>query len=244
MLENTAIVLCRPKYSENVGSVARACVNMGCSRLIIAGGRYFDPKRAAPLATPKGMELLHGVELYPDLSEAIKDFHQVFATTARVGGWRKGILNPWEAAHQIMDPEYSGFRTALVFGPEDTGLTNQEIDLCPRIVCIPTTSRSWSLNISQAVLILLYECFKLVPTAKTRFVQPPDSPPATQEELRLLHHSIQEALLAIDFLQQENQDYFMLPLKRFLAKNRIMRHEFRLLMGICRQVNRLAKQIK
>ena len=239
-MNNIAVILCRPKYSENVGSVARACVNMGCSRLIIAGEQGFDPERAAPLATPKGAELLHSSEHYPDLQQALMGFHRVFATSARVGGWRKGIFLPWQAAQEIMRPEALDQDTALVFGPEDKGLANQEIELCPRIISIPTTSQAWSLNLSQAVLLVLYECFKHVPAAKTRYIPSWNSPPATQEQMQLLHQNIQEALLLLDFLQPDNPDYFMLPLKRFLAKTGIRQHEFNLLMGICRQIKWMA----
>lgn len=242
-MNNIAVVLCRPKYSENVGSVARACINMGCSRLIIAGSQTFDPQRAAPLATSRGAELLRSTEHYPNLEQALKGFHRVFATSARVGGWRKGVFLPWQAAQEIMHPETLDQDTALVFGPEDKGLANHEIELCPRIISIPTTSQAWSLNLSQAVLLVLYECFKHVPAARTRHIPSWDSPPVTQEQMQLLHQNIQETLLLIDFLQPDNPDYFMLPLKRFLAKTGIRQHEFNLLMGICRQIKWMAGRL-
>ncbi len=243
-MDHISVILCRPKYPENVGSVARACVNMGCSSLIIAGSQGLDLHRAAPLATPKGTELLNKAKFYPDLCAALQEFHQAFATSARVGGWRKGTLKPWDAALEIMHPRRGYSNTALVFGPEDTGLTNQEISLCPRIISIPTSSNAWSLNVSQAVLLILYECLKQVPPSQTRFIHSQDSPPATQEEIQCLHDHIRVALLAIDFLKPDNPDYFMLPLKRFLAKTELKQHEFKLLMGICRQIMWMAGKEK
>ncbi len=244
MLKNITVILCRPKYSENVGSAARACVNMGCSRLMVTGDKLIDPERAGPLATAKGMQLLDSVEQQPDLTSAIRNFHRVYATTARIGGWRKGILLPWEAAGEIMRPDRQDLDIALVFGSEDNGLTNEEIEQCTRIISIPTTSRAWSLNVSQAVLLVLYECFKHVPAGKTRYIPSHDSPPATQEQISLLHRNIQEALITIDFLKPDNPDYFMLPLKRGLAGHGLREHEFKLLMGICRQIKWMADRIK
>ncbi|WP_045215272.1 RNA methyltransferase [Desulfonatronovibrio magnus] len=240
MLTHVSVVLCRPKFSENIGSVARACVNMGCSSLVLVSPRSFDLKKAAPLATSKGKVLIEQAQVHDSLETALKDFHRVYATTARVGKWRKGILNPWEAAQSIMDVEKSTPSCALVFGPEDKGLTNEEVELCSHIISIPTSKEAWSLNLAQAVLIVLYECFKLIPASDCRQIKPGDSRLITRQESMILNQNIREALLTIDFLDQDNPDYFMMPLKRLLSKKDLRHHEFNLLMGICRQIKWMA----
>ncbi len=236
MLENVSVILSRPKYSENIGSVARACVNMGCSSLILVSPADFNMERAAPLATVKGKTLLEGVQIYQDLKSALSRFNRAYAATSRLGKWRKSILTPWEASSRIMDRNKDTARSALVFGPEDTGLFNEEVELCSNIVSIPTSDNAWSLNLSQAVLIILYECFKHIPKSGSCKIQSEDSRLITLEEASVLHASIREALLVISFLQPDNPDYFMMPIKRFMSRTDLRLNEYNLLMGICRQV--------
>ncbi|WP_028575886.1 RNA methyltransferase [Desulfonatronovibrio hydrogenovorans] len=240
MLDNVSVILVRPKYPENIGSVARACINMDCPGLILVSPRDFDLDRAAPLATARGKKLLEQALVVDNLKQALTGFHRAYATTARLGKWRKGILTPWEAGAQIMDLESGPARSALVFGPEDTGLLNEEVELCSHILSIPTSRDAWSLNLAQAVLIVLYECFKQVPVTDSRRIKPGDSRLITMEENRVLHQNIQEALLEINFLQPDNPDYFMMPLKRFMSRADLRLHEFNLLMGICRQIRWMA----
>ena len=236
MAAQPAVILVRPKYSENIGSVARACANMGCNRLIAVNPPGFEPGRALPLATPRGRRILESMEIVPSLGSALASFHQVYATTARSGGWRKGILLPEEAARSAAVDMEQGLEAALVFGPEDTGLTNEEIEICGRLVTIPTQPGAWSLNLSQAVLLLLYECFRqqgLRP--KERYLASESSGPVTREEMELLLAETKQRLLDIEFLNPENPDYFMLPLRRFLDRVALKKNEYNLLMGICRQ---------
>lgn len=236
MLKNVSVILSRPKYPENIGSVARACVNMGCSSLILVNPLNFDMDKASPLATSKGKALLENAVICKNLREALSGFNRAYATTARLGKWRKAVLTPWEAAAGVMDQKQGPASSALVFGPEDTGLLNEEVELCTHIVSIPASSDAWSLNLSQAVLIILYECFKHVPAALTGSIRAEDSRLITLEEARALQENIRETLLEISFLHPDNPDYFMMPLKRFMARKDLRIHEFSLLMGICRQI--------
>ena len=242
MLQNISVILTRPKYPENIGSVARACVNMGCSSLIIVKPVNFDLDKAAPLATSKGKLLLEKAIIHDSLEKSLAGFNRAYATTARLGKWRKGILTPWEAAAAIMDQKQGPASSALVFGPEDTGLLNEEVELCSHIVSIPTSSDAWSLNLSQAVLLILYECFKHVPAGLTGNIRSEDSRPITLDEARVLQQNIREALLEISFLHPDNPDYFMMPLKRYMARSNLRIHEYSLLMGICRQIRWAARR--
>ena len=128
----------------------------------------------------------------------------------------------------------------LLFGPEDTGLTNEETSLCDQLVMIPAHPDCTSLNLSQAVLILLYECFQK--SLEKPFVPagPPSERDASFEERDTLMASIQAALTDIDFLRDQNADYWMLPVRRFFGRFRLRRNEFNLLMGVCRQVRWVA----
>ncbi len=236
MLENLSIVLCRPKYSENIGSVARACINMGCSNLVLVNPKEFDLNKALPLATPKGKKILEKAAFFSDLRLALAEFNRVYATTARTGGWRKAVLYPEEASDQILKELSQGAKVAIVFGPEDAGLTNEEIKICGQIITIPTYKEAKSLNVAQAVLIILYEIFK-----RTRQSPIPSNVRlgnnfATHEDLLKLYENIKQALLDIDFIKKENTEYFLMPVKRFIQRINLRKHEYNMLMGICRQI--------
>ena len=248
MLHNVSVILVRTRFPENIGMVARAMANMGASHLVLVEPERWDREKAAPLATPQGLALLDSAEVAPDLETALAPVSAAFGTTARTGGWRKEILTPEKAAGEARAAAREEGRVALVFGPEDKGMTNAEVELCTRMICIPTAAEHTSLNLAQAVLILLYECVKADMAlafdarneyggrAWTRPARNADSRRATIEEERLLLATLQETLQAVDHLPEDNASWFMQPMRRFLRKSRLRRHEFDMLMGICRQI--------
>jgi tRNA/rRNA methyltransferase len=237
MLTNLAVVLFRPKFSENVGATARAMANMGCPDLIVVAPQNFDEGRARALATSKGQLVLDRTTFTDDLAQALAPFGTVYGTTARTGGWRTGLLSPETAAVRAVEGLESGIRTAVLFGPEDQGLTNEETKVCSRLVTIPTQDGATSLNLAQAVLIVLYEFLKASRARPDQRGQGPDAArPATHQEREVLLANLQETLAAIDYLPDQNADYWMLPVRRFLTRLNLNRSDFNLLMGVCRQV--------
>jgi tRNA/rRNA methyltransferase len=214
-LDDIAVILFRPKFSENVGSVARACANMGCSRIILVDPWQWDLERALPLATHHARHLLDGLTIVPTLREALMPFSFSYATTARLGGWRKAILTPREAAPRIVEERRHG-GVALVFGPEDRGLTNEEIEICN-------------------------ECFLAAQERPLHLSRYPKDRVINHEEQELLFATLRETLMEIDYIKPDNPDYFMLSIKRFVHRLAPRRHEFNQIMGLCRQVRRLAR---
>lgn len=243
MLENLTIVLHHPKMPENVGSAARACANMGCDNLIVVTPRNWDLDKAASLATPKGAAILRRMRFADDLASALGGFTHVFGTTARTGGWRKELLSPAKAAAKINEQRTQG-DIAVVFGPEDRGLTNAETGICNDLITIPTVPEASSLNLAQAVLVVLYECFARSIEGHTASTAPSTANLTTHAEQELLFATLQETLLDIDFLKPDNPDYRILPLRHFLARTPLDRPAFTMLMGICRQVKWIADKAR
>jgi len=239
-LGELAIVLCGPRFPENVGAAARACANMGCPNLVVVTPGNWNEERALALATPKGAPLLRQARFEDDLASALAGFTAVYGTTARGGGWRRDISTPAKAAPEMWEAMAQGGRVAVVFGAEDRGLTNEEINLCPRLLTIPTVDDASSLNLAQAVLVVLYECFKSAPGRAFRPAGPKDSRPATLQEHELLYDAVKRALRALDFFKDANEDYWLLPLRRFFGRVSLRRNEFNQLMGVCRQILWLA----
>ncbi len=244
-LRHLEIVMVGTKFPENIGMAARACANMGCGRLTLVAPAWWDKEKARPLATAKGEALLDAVEVKETLAEALAPHVLTVGTTARTGGWRRGLLTPERAAEEIAPLLHEGNRVAIVFGCEDRGLGNADIEQCQRLVTIHTAGDASSLNLAQAILILTYECMKAVSRTDPQPALSNDpgqqSRRITHEEQALLYARLKETLLAIDFLKNDNPDYFLMPLRRFLGKSGLRRHEMDMLMGICRQVGNLRK---
>jgi len=207
---------------------------------VLVDPQGYDLDRAAPLATVHARSILENALVVGALAEALAGTSLVIGTTARTGGWRKGLLTPAKAAPEMLSRLHEGGSVALVFGPEDRGLTNEETSLCDQLVMIPASADCTSLNLSQAVLILLYECFQLALTRPFEPSGPPTERDASFEERQALFSNMREALSAIDFLKDQNAEYWMLPVRRFFSRFRLRRNEFNLLMGICRQVRSVA----
>jgi tRNA/rRNA methyltransferase len=234
-LDHIAIVLHRPRFAENIGSTARAAWNMGFSRIVLVDPQDTDWDRMSPLATHVARRLLENMEIHSDLSEALGPFQYIIGTTARLGGQRKGVITPKEAAEKIasLGPET---RIALLFGPEDKGLTNAELRLCQALVTIPT-ARPGSLNLAQAVLILLYETFlahrRGVPLSLPYSGK---RPLATSAELEGMYAHLAEVLKLMDFLDKQNPELRMMSLRRFFSRIELTDNEVRMVRGICRQL--------
>lgn len=161
-LRHLEIIMVGTKFPENIGMAARACANTGCGRLTLVSPAWWDKEKARPLATAKGEPLLDAIEVKPTLGDALAPNVLTFGTTARTGGWRRGLLTPEQAAGEIVPLLHEGNRVAIVFGCEDRGLSNADIEQCQRLVTIPTAGEASSLNLAQAILILTYECMKAV----------------------------------------------------------------------------------
>ena len=159
-LDNLCIVLVRPKYSGNIGAAARAMWNVGVHNLRLVAPAAFRRQEADTMAV-HARELLDTMRTYASVREAIADCHLVIGTTCRPGLYREDTQSPRSIAPQIVQT-LSANQVAVVFGPEDTGLTNTDLRYCHRLVTIPTAPTFSSLNIAQAVLVCCYEIFLAV----------------------------------------------------------------------------------
>ncbi len=247
ILESLEVVLVKPRFPENIGMIARACANMGAGGITLVDPEMWHPEKARPLATAKGQYILESVRIEQELSDAVAPYTLVVGTTARTGGWRRELLHPTQAAKEMVTALLEGGRVALMMGPEDRGLNNEEIECCQRLVTIPT-AQATSLNVAQATLLLLYECFKAVHERKEEYkneipqgeASPVDKRVSAADEARLLDN-LKETLVQIDFLQKDNPDYFFMPLRRLFGRAGLRRHEYDALMGMCRQIKNKCK---
>ena len=150
-----AIILVRPQLGWNIGAAARAMTNFGLDDLRIVAPRDGWPNAdARAMATGAG-DILERARLHATAREAVGDLHHLWATTARHRDMAKPVLTPGEVARACRSGD---LRTGILFGPESTGLANDEVVLADALVHIPTPGRQRSLNLAQAVLVLAWEC--------------------------------------------------------------------------------------
>ena len=157
LFDHITLVLHQPRFAENIGASARAAWNMGLSHIILVNPEDTDWERMSKLSTHVARGLLEKMEIYASLSEALAPFNYIVGTTARLGGQRKEVIDPAQAAEKIRSLGRQN-RIAVLFGPENRGLSNEELRFCQSTVHIPTASAG-SLNLAQAVLIMSYEIF-------------------------------------------------------------------------------------
>lgn len=238
IFENLFIILKNMRFPENAGMAARACANMGFPSLFLVSPRNWDPLKASPTATRCGRKILKNIKIYADAEEALKNCHMAYATTARTGGWRKNCLSPQKAACEIIPELLTGNKIAILFGSEDSGLDNKDIALCKGIITIDTAPGASSLNISQALLLILYEFRK-------HLTQPLSDPPHFSsktlelQEILFLEKKLKESLLLLGCLSGKNPDFQFRQWHEMLGRANLKRHEYDAILGMCRKINNL-----
>ena len=151
------VVLHRPRDLVNIASVIRIMKNFALRDLRLVAPAEYDAFRVEGIAHKTG-DVLKRVVVFDALDQALADCHHVVGFTARQRSAKRNAQRPREAAGDILAVSEATL-VALVFGPEDRGLTNDELDRCHRIVTIPTSADYASLNLAQAVAVMAYELF-------------------------------------------------------------------------------------
>jgi len=231
-LDNIGIVLAQPHIPENIGAVARAMDNMGLSRLILVSPKNYDERRASRTATGSSIELIRKMEVYEDLKEALGPYRYVVGTTARTGSLRPVITGPRRLAESLI-PISQKNQIAFLFGPEDRGLTNEQLRNCHTVVKIPT-ARFPSLNLAQAVMIICYELFLASGETVPEFVPPRL---ANRFELEGMYEHLRDVLMKIGFIDRQNPEHWMLNIRRFLSRLPLRAREVKVIRGVCRQID-------
>ncbi|MBU0986154.1 MAG: RNA methyltransferase [Proteobacteria bacterium] len=229
--DHIAIVLLKPGYSENIGAAARAMRNMGISRLLVIDPQNYDLEKVLKLATHVASDIVENIEFYADLKTALLPFNFVAGATARLGGQRQVVCSPAKLAEKLVAISAEN-RVALLFGPEDRGLSNEDIRYCHVLVNIPTAEFS-SLNLAQAVMIMCYEIFTAGPPETEKFVPRL----ANRHELDGMYAQVKEILVRISFINAENPDYWMNRLRHFFTWLQLRSKDVRIVRGICRQID-------
>jgi len=232
-LNNLTVVLVESRGERNIGSVARAMANFGVTDLRLVAPKVDHLDDEARKMAVKASVLLEQATVYPDLQSALNDCHYAYATTRRFGKYRVDFHHPDSAAAELL-PLLDVGRVAMVFGREDKGLLTEELDLCQRLITIPTCGSIASMNLAQSVVICLYEVGKQFDVASGK-VQGARKL-ATVEHLETLFTHMRETLLDIKYLNPQNPEHIMRSYRQMFGRAALDDREVRILRGLMSEI--------
>ncbi len=240
-METCRVVLVRTQIAANLGATARAMRNMGLTDLVLVAPLADPADRNARQLSTHGEAILDRCRTVPELGDAVADCVFVAGTSARAAGVFRGQTAgpPDEIMPHLVAALASG-PTALVFGPEPTGLTNDEVARCHYLIHIPADPTYPALNLAQAVAICLYELRR----AWLRRVDglPFRAAPAPFAEQERMFDHLRAALEKIHFLYGDKADALMHALRHLLGRAAPTTAEVKLLHGLARQLLWFAEQ--
>ncbi len=226
---NICVVLVNTKDDINIGNAVRACKNFGVFDLRLVKPRKADIERIK-ISAPKAQDVIDAIQIFPDLESAGADRDLVVGMTARSRYAERESLTPRVAAIQS-----GGQQTAFVFGREDRGLTNAELDRCDVLVKIPTNPDYTSLNLGQAVLLQVWECFQ---TGNT--IDEAEKPREIIEKARMekLFQQVDRSLDKIDFYKYGDGEHILRGLRILFNRSKMSEREFAVMFGVFAEVEK------
>jgi len=227
------IVLTRVSHPGNIGSAARAMKTMGLDRLCLVAPERFPATEATVMAAGAD-DVLARAQVYPDVRSAVADCGLVVGTTARSRHLPWKVLEPREAAAEVASAAGAG-EVAVLFGAERTGLTNDEIELCQRLLTIPTGSAYGSLNLAMAVQVVSYEIL-LATRAAAGDAARSGIALASASEMERFYSHLEQVLDEIDFHDRTGEGHLMARLRRFFNRAMPDQNEINILRGILTSV--------
>jgi TrmH family RNA methyltransferase len=239
--ERFAFVLVRTKAAGNIGAAGRALANMGFADLRLVAPDASADRMASELAA-HGREILRHAQRYDDLGAALHDRTLSIGTTCRPGFYRSGAQHLRPAIGELAAGSAQE-RVAFIFGPEDHGLSNDDLRYCQRLITIPTAPEHSSINLAQSVMLVVYELFMALNSGaaagsanRRRLLAP-----AAVAEIEMMLTRMEKALVAIGFLGDDSAERIMFALRGILGRGALSRRELDILNGIAHQIDWFAQ---
>lgn len=234
MLSNIRVVLVGTSHPGNIGSTARAMKTMGLSTLYLAEPKVAPDGHSVALAAGASDILKHAVTV-DSLADAIADCSLVIATSARSRTLDWPMLDPRQAGEKLVGSAVNG-PVAIVFGRENNGLSNEELQKCNYHVAIPANPEYTSLNLAQAVQIICYEARVAFLNQTPEMVEEVEYPLAKEQENFFNH--LEQTLLSTSFIVKQHPGQVMTKLRRLFSRARIESQEMNILRGILTSVDK------
>ena len=240
-LQRVAIVLVEPTHPGNIGATGRAMKTMGLSNLVLVNPKRFPCAEATARAAGAD-DILFRARVCTTLSEALAGCSWAVAMSARLRRIAWPLLDPADCAQELLRQSRSA-EVAIVFGRENSGLTNRELDRCQALVRIPATEEFSSLNIAASVQVLSYEIRKAVLGADRASPDSESGLPDSEQlvstgELEGFYGHLEETLIQTEYLNPDAPKFLMRRLRRLFGRAGVRRSELNILRGILSSVQR------
>ncbi len=238
-LERIRVVLVETSHPGNIGAAARAMKVMGLSRLYLVQPQLFPSAEATSRASGAD-DLLTRARVCATLDEALADCTLVLGASARLRSLPWPLSDARSAAQRAVAGAAAGQEVALVFGREQTGLSNEELQRCHYLLHIPANGDYSSLNLAAAVQVVSYELRMALLGSEPLATDEGDY--ASGDELESLYRHLEETLVDIGFLDPENPRHVMRRLRRLYNRARLERTEVNILRGILTESQKKARR--
>jgi tRNA/rRNA methyltransferase len=241
LLENIRIVLVEPAGEINLGSIARVMKNMGLTKLVLVNPKCDRNSESARIMAVHAVDVLENARIVNDLPAALVGCQQAIATTVR----SRSVPIVLETPSQVFASSLvSDVQSALLFGAEERGLSNDELKYAQRFICIPSNPDYPSLNLAQAVAICAYELYQAYLKIDNSSLPPVNSQPITApqptnapiEVLEAYYQDLETLLLEIGYLYPHTAAVKMEKFRRLHNKANLQSEEVAMLRGILRQI--------
>ncbi len=239
LFPGTRIVLVETSHPGNIGAAARAMKNMGLTELVLVNPEDY-PNETSIFRAVSAADVVKQAKVVESLEEAIADCHLVIGTSARDRSIPWPMLNPRACGDKVVSAQAAGKNTAILFGREARGLTNEELQLCHFHVNIPTGKAYSSLNIAMAVQVICYEVLQ-ASLASTTDEQAWDVDLASAADIKYLYEHLEETLIQVGFHDPDNPRQLLPRLRRMFNRIQPDEMEVNILRGFLSAVNRLGK---
>ena len=236
---NIYFILVRPQLGENIGFVARALKNFNFSKLRIVNPKSGWPNQKATITSVGAKNVLQASKIYNSLNKSVGDLDLIFATTSRIRKANKKIISIFDLNKKIRKKQKIG----IVFGPEASGLSNEEINCADYIIKIPTNKKFSSLNLSHSVILFCYQLF--VSFSKKKFIYKSNykSLKASKSEVNKFLKFVIQLLDKEGFLQPNHKRQTMVRnIENIFYRINLSDQEIRILLGIFSTLNKFNKK--
>ena len=238
-LKDVHFILVRPQIGENIGSVARAIKNFNITKLRIVNPRCGWPNQKALVTSVGARDILKSTKIYHSLEKSLGDLDIIFATSSRIRKVNKRIISVVDLKKKIKTKHKIG----IVFGPEASGLSNNEISYADYLVKIPTNKNFTSLNLSHSAIIFSFELFKFFSKKKNIFISRYKSSLATKSEVNKFLNFMIKNLDKRGFLQPDHKRNSMIRnINNIFHRINLSDQEIRVLLGIFSTLNEINKK--
>ena len=232
------IVLVETSHPGNIGSVARAMKNMGLANLALINPKKFPHQDATALAG-NAKDVLDNAHIFSSIQEAVKSSKMIYATSARDRTIEWPTLTANDAALEIQELVMNEIEVSILFGREDRGLTNEELQLANKHLIIPAHPDYPVLNIAMSTQVVCYELYQAAQNNAVESWQ--DFPEYTSEELNNLINHFNETVAALDLVDSKNPKQIMTRMERMFRRLYPDQMEGNFLRGFLKAVNKRIK---